>query len=120
MQRRHITLLVIAVPLWAACAAPLMPNERALSVQIHRQTSNLLDKCQRIASISVRGQGSMGMTMSALDMATINAEQMAREKVADAGGDTVVLTTVDMVSLTPGMPAVATVQVQGVGFRCRA
>jgi len=119
MQRRTITLLAIATPLWVGCATPEMPSEKVLSVQVHRQTSTLLDKCQRLAQVSVRGQGSMGMTLSALDIATLNAEQKAREKVADAGGDTVVLTTADMVSIAPGMPAVVTVQVQGVGFRCK-
>lgn len=119
MARQYIPLLAITAPLLVACATPLMPSERVLSVQVHRQTSSLLDKCLRLAPVSVRGQGSIGMNHSALDIARINAEQKARETVADAGGDTVVLTTADMVSFTPGMPAIAVVQVQGVGFRCK-
>ena len=67
-----------------------MPNEQVLSVQVHRQTSTLLDKCHRLAPVSVRGQGSIGMT------------------------------TWDVVSVAAGLPAVATVQVQGIGFRCKS
>ena len=118
-RKRHI-LLVLCTPLWAACATPQMPNEQVLSVQVHRQTSTLLDKCHRLAPVSVRGQGSIGMTKSALEIATINAEQKAREQVAELGGDTIVFTTWDVVSVAAGLPAVATVQVQGIGFRCKS
>ena len=109
---------LLALPLWTACATAPLPSESALRVQVHRQTSNLLDRCKRLEPVSVRGQGSMGMTQSPVEIATINAELRVRELVANAGGDTVVFLSPDLVSFQPGMPAVATVQVHGVGFRC--
>ncbi len=116
---RTTSTLLVLLPILVACATPPLPSESALRVQVHRQTSNLLDKCRRLEAVVVRAPiGSMGWDMSALDIATVTAEGMAREQVALAGGDTVVLTTRDWVRLNPTDKLITAVQLQGVGFKC--
>lgn len=97
-------------------------TERALSVQVQKQFSNLLDECQRLGPVATRAEGSM--TFAAADMtpaevAAYAAEIKARERVVELGGDTLVLLQSDLVSFERKLPAaVATVQVQGIALRC--
>jgi hypothetical protein len=110
---------LLTLPLWVACATAPLPSETALKVQVHRQTSNLLDKCKRLDPVSVRvPTGGTGWDMNPIQIATVTAEGKAREAVALAGGDTLVLTTADWVRLNPTDKLVTAVQVQGIGFKC--
>lgn len=114
------TWILLTLPvLLTACATAPLPSETALQVQVQRQTSNLLDKCKRLDPVTVRvPTGSTGWDMNPLEIAVVTAEGKAREQVALAGGDTLVLTTADWVKLNPSDRLVTAVQVQGIGFKC--
>lgn len=118
MQRRNIALLAIATPLWVGCAAPPTASQAALQVQVHRQTSNLLDKCQRLGPVTVTADGSTGAVHTPQEMAQMNAELKVRERTLELGGDTVVFLQADLVSLQKGLPPIAKVQVQALALRC--
>jgi hypothetical protein len=97
-------------------------TERAMSVQVHRQVTTLLDKCQRLGPVTARGEGRVSFkaaTSTPGELAALAAEITARERVIEMGGDTVVFLQADLVAISPGAPAaVVTVQVQGVALRC--
>lgn len=120
MQLRNIALLAIVTPLWIACAAPPFASERALTVQVQRQFSTILDKCKRLDPVTVRvATGPTGWVHNPIEIAAIAAENQAREQVAAAGGDVIVFTTLDRLQGNPTSRLVTGVQVQGVGFRCK-
>jgi hypothetical protein len=117
-MRTTWTLLTLPL-LLVACATAPPPSETALRVQVHRQNSTLLDKCKRLEAVTVRvPAGGTGWDMSPLQIATVTAEGKAREQVAMAGGDTLVLTTADWLKLNPTDRLFTAVQVQGIGFKC--
>lgn len=91
-------------------------------VQVHRQNSILLDKCQRLGAVSARGEGSATFNApnaTPNELAIYAAEIKARERVLDMGGDTLVLLQADVVSVVKGLPAaVFTMQIQGIALKC--
>lgn len=115
MMRLLMPAVAFAV---VGCASPPLQTEKALQVQLHRQTSNLLDKCTRLGPISVRAKGSTGTIHTPFQMATAAAELAAREMTRESGGDTLVLLQTDEVSFQPGFPPISTAQVQGIAFKC--
>jgi hypothetical protein len=119
---KKTALVIIAAAGLTGCSAPPQITERALSVQVHRQYSTLLDKCQRLGPVTTRGEGSAtfaAANSTPNELATFSAEIKARERVLDMGGDTLVLLQTDLVSVVKGAPAaVFTMQVQGIALRC--
>lgn len=106
--------------LLAGCATPPFASESALKVQIQRQYSTMLDVCKRLDPVTARVEmGSTGWTHNPYEIATITAENQIREKVAAAGGDTVVFTTRDVVPPNQSKSTNAGVQIQALGFRCK-
>ncbi len=119
---KNAAFAIITAAGLTACSAPPQITERALSVQVQRQYSNLLDKCHRLGPVTTRGEGSAtfaAANSTPNDLATYAAEIKARERVIDMGGDTLVLLQTDLVSVVKGVPAaVFTMQVQGIALRC--
>jgi hypothetical protein len=60
----------------------------------------------------------MGLNRSAMDIATINVEDKAREQIADAGD--IVVTAADFVPIVSSVPAFAAVQVLGDCICCKS
>jgi hypothetical protein len=88
----------VCAVLLAGCATPPFASESALKVQVQRQYSTMLEACKRLDPVTARIEmGSTGWTHNPYEIATITAENQIREKVAAAGGDTVVFTTRDVV-----------------------
>lgn len=80
----------------------------------------MLDKCKRLEPITVReDMGPMGWVHSPMEIAARAAENKIRELVAEAGGDTVVFTTMDLVQPSQSSPTKGGVQIQALGFRCK-
>ena len=104
MKARSSIALVVVLVL-TACATTL--TDKASKVQVHTQLSNLLSSCQRIGPVA-------GSATAVWAPPTVHAKIVARERVADLGGDTLAITNVDeTMSLTEYQTTV-----QGVAMRC--
>jgi hypothetical protein len=105
----------------AACSATLpVLSDRAQQVQVHRESTNLVEKCKRLDLITARAQGAYSLQIpSPVIAAQLNAESEAREITARLGGDTLVLLRPDIVGAPSSLSTVVTVQVNGVAFKCK-
>lgn len=105
------TLALVLTVALAGCAAPM--TERASKVQVHNQMSTLLAQCKIIGPVSGEAPGSM-VDASLGDQ---TAKNMARDKVSEMGGDTLVVTNIDHIEgtllITP-----AKAVVQGTALHC--
>ena len=79
-------LVVVAAITLSGCAVTL--SEKAAKIQVHSQMSTILTKCKVLGPVSGEGAGiySDGEQL---------AKNNAREKAADLGGDTLVITNLD-------------------------
>lgn len=84
-------------------------SQKAESVQVHRQVSNLLDSCKRIGPVS-----SIGSSMLSDEQAVAEAKVRLREKAADKGGDTVAILNIDVLTNITTWEA----HMQGIAFKC--
>jgi hypothetical protein len=110
MRRIFITTSAL---LLCACATVITP-ERASNIQVHNQMSTLLANCKNIGPVSAEGNGSIAVAEAGIPQAKTNA----RTKVADMGGDTLVILNTDFYtgSMLPPQPAKAVIQ--GVAMKC--
>ncbi len=74
----------------SACASPY-PSAKAAKIQVHRQVSTLVSKCENLGPIEGQGGGTLMGYIEATEM----AENQARELVVDKGGDTLVILNAD-------------------------
>lgn len=118
-MRFDLLALCAGTVLLTGCATPTPISENALGVQVHEQYSTLLDKCQRLGSVSVEAKGQTGAVMSAIQMADANARTAAREAVVAKGGDTLVMLNKDRMQPTfeGGIPTSRTL-LKGIAFKC--
>lgn len=101
---RFIAILTLASAL-AGCATTM--SKKAADIQVHSQMSTLLTSCQKIGPVTA--------TAKAVWIApTVEAKNIARERVADLGGDTLVVTNIDETSDLTGFVT----SLHGVALRC--
>lgn len=102
-------LLLTAVIL-GGCASTSL-TDRAARVQVHAQMSTLLKSCKKLGPVSASAESTFDF-----GGATIipQAKNNARDRVAELGGDTLVITNIDRFSEFGKNTAVA----QGVALRC--
>lgn len=104
MNIRIISVFVLIFSL-TACATTL--TDKASKVQVHSQMSTLLNSCQKLGPVT-------GFATAMWAPPTVQAKIVARERVADLGGDTFAITNVDeTMSLTEFQTTV-----HGVAMRC--
>lgn len=84
-------------------------SQKAQTVQVHSQVSNLLDDCKKIGPVV-----GMGRSMLSPDQAVVEAKINLRENAADKGGDTVAVLNVDNITNLTTWEA----HVQGIAFKC--
>ncbi len=84
-------------------------SQKAQTVQVHTQVSNLLDGCKKLGPVV--GQGK---SMVSPDQAITEAKVNLRENVADKGGDTVAILNIDNITNITTWEA----HVQGIAFKC--
>lgn len=84
-------------------------SQKAESVQVHSQVSNLLDSCKRIGPVS-----STGSSMLSPEQAVAKAKVRLRESAADKGGDTVAILNTDNLTNVTTWEA----HMQGIVFKC--
>lgn len=97
-------LISIAVML-SACAVTM--TDKAAKIQVHSQMSTLLNSCKQLGPVSENGKDLLMGVSHALAAARVKA----RERVADMGGDTLVVTNVDTFGSTEAT-------VQGTALKC--
>ena len=105
------TLALVLTVALAGCAAPI--TERASKIQVHSQMSTLLANCKVLGPVSAEAPGSMVDASPG----TQAAKNLARDKVSEMGGDTLVITNIDHMEgqllITPAKAAV-----QGTALKC--
>lgn len=106
-------LLTVPMLLLSACATVVTP-ERASNIQVHNQMSTLLTNCNNIGPVSAEGNGSIAVAEAGIPQAKINA----RTKVADMGGDTLVILNTDFYAGSVFPPQPAKTVIQGVAMKC--
>ncbi len=99
-----LTWLLAAFAL-AGCATPL--TDKAAGVQVHSQMSTLLTACRKIGPVTASSKAVWAPP-------TVAARLIARERVADLGGDTLVVTNIDETSDITGFVT----SVHGTALRC--
>ncbi len=104
MQIKNLATFFAVIAL-AGCAATL--TDKAAKIQVHSQMSTLLAACQKIGPVT-------GMSKAVWSQPTVEAKIEARGKVADMGGDTLVVTNIDETSDITGFVTT----VHGTAMRC--
>jgi len=84
-------------------------SEKAKSVQVHSQVSNILNDCKRIGPVTATAS-----SMLSADQAVQEAKVKIRENAADLGGDTVAILNTDVLTSVTTWDA----SIQGIAFKC--
>lgn len=108
MKMRY-ALLPIALVLTGCATATL--TDRAQRVQVHIQMSTLLEACKKLGPVSAFAESAFDFQGTGI---VAQAKNNARDKVAELGGDTLVITNIDRFQRFGSNTAVA----QGVALRC--
>lgn len=104
MQIHTIAICAAAIVL-TACAVPL--TDKAANIQVHSQMSTLLSSCQKLGPVSATSK-------AVWSQPTVETKVLARERVADLKGDTLVITNIDETKDLSGF----TTTVHGTAMKC--
>lgn len=101
-------ILAFVVMLLAGCAAKTIVTDKAAAIHVHSQMSTLLADCKKIGPVT----GTAKASLVDYDELGLRAKINAREKAADMGADTLVVTNIDY------LESPSSAIVQGVAMRC--